>query len=85
MGEGKGWEVLWLKHYEKRKRQSGLRKDPLNRLRHLRKDLFTYTAAMHIELIGFTEYYGMPRGHKDDPIYSHLIQYLRAPFGPIFL
>ena len=40
---------------------------------------------MHIELIGFKEYYGMPRGHKDDPIYWHLIQYLRAPFGPIFL
>ena len=30
----------------------------------------------------FKEYYGMPRGHEHDPIYSQ--QYLRALFGPIF-
>ena len=37
----------------------------------------------HIELIGFKEYYGMPRGHEHDLIYLH--QYLCALFGPIFL
>ena len=42
-----------------------------------------YRYGGHIELIGFKEYYGMPRGHEHDPIYSH--QYLRALFGPIFL
>ena len=31
----------------------------------------------------FKEYYGMPRGHEHDPLYSQ--QYLRALFGPIFL
>ena len=36
-----------------------------------------------MELIGFEESYGMPRGHEHDPKYSH--QYLRALFGPIFL
>ena len=30
-------------------------------------DLFTDTAG--IELIGFKEYYGMPRGHEHDPMY----------------
>ena len=24
----------------------------------------------HVELIRFKEYYGMPKGHKHDPIYS---------------
>ena len=42
-----------------------------------------YRYGGHIELIRFKEYYGMPRVHKHDPIYSH--QYLRALFGPIFL
>ena len=42
-----------------------------------------YRYGGHIELIGFKEYYGMPRGHEDDPVY--LNQYLRALFGPIFL
>ena len=42
-----------------------------------------YRYGGHIELIGFKEYYGMPRGHEHDPIYSH--HYLRALFGPIFL
>ena len=46
-------------------------------------DLFTDMVAINIELIGFKEYYGIPRGHKHDPIHSH--QYLRALFGPIFL
>ena len=60
------------------KRERGKRLS-LKRLCHLRIDLFTDTAAMHIELIGFKEYYGMPRGHKDDPLYSH--QYLRSLSG----
>ena len=34
------------------------------------------------ELNEFKEYYGMPRGHEHDPIYS--LQYLRALFGSIF-
>ena len=42
-----------------------------------------YRYGGHVELIGFKEYYGMPRGHEDDPVY--LNQYLRALFGPIFL
>ena len=42
-----------------------------------------YRYSGHIEFIRFKEYYGMPRGHDHDPIYSH--QYLRALFGPIFL
>ena len=29
-----------------------------------------YRYGGHIELIGFKEYYGMPRGHEHDPIYS---------------
>ena len=60
------------------KRERGKRLS-LKRLCHLRIDLFTDTAAMHIELIGFKVYYGMPRGHKDDPLYSH--QYLRSLSG----
>ena len=39
-----------------------------------------YRYGGHIEL---KEYYGMPRGHEHDLIYSH--QYLRALFGSIFL
>ena len=35
------------------------------------------------ELIGFKKYYGIPRGHQNDPIYSH--QYVRGLFGPMFL
>ena len=42
-----------------------------------------YRYGGHIELIGFKEYYGMPRGHEHDPMYSH--QYLRGLFEPIFL
>ena len=42
-----------------------------------------YPYGGHIELIGFKEYYGMPRGHDHDPIFSQ--QYLRALFAPIFL
>ena len=42
-----------------------------------------YRYGGHIELIGFNEYYGMPRAHEHDLVYSH--QYLRALFGPIFL
>ena len=38
------------------------------------KNLF-YRYGGHIELIGFKTYYGMPRGHEHDPIYSH--QYVR--------
>ena len=34
-----------------------------------RIDLF-YRYGGHIELIRFKEYYGMPRGHEQDPIYS---------------
>ena len=37
----------------------------------------------HNELIGFKKYYGIPRGHQNDLIYSH--QYVRGLFGPIFL
>ena len=37
-----------------------------------------YRYSSHIELIGFKEYYGMPRGHVDDPVYLH--QYLRGQF-----
>ena len=62
--------------------KSSLREDSLKRLCHLRIDLFTDTVAMHIELIGFKEYYGMPTGHKDDPLYSH--QYLRSLSGQLF-
>ena len=29
-----------------------------------------YRYGSHIELIRFEEYYGMPRGHEHDPIYS---------------
>ena len=36
---------------------------------------FFYRYGGHIELIGFKTYYGMPRGHEHDPIYSH--QYVR--------
>ena len=64
--------------FEKRKRQKTLFKEtmsPANRP-------FSNTAAMHIELIGFKEYYGMPTGHKDDPLYSH--QYLRSLSGQLF-
>ena len=32
-------------------------------------DLF-YRYGGHIELVRFKEYYGMPSGHKHDPIYS---------------
>ena len=42
-----------------------------------------YRYGGHIELIGFNEYYGMPKAHEHDLTYSH--QYLRALFGPIFL
>ena len=35
-----------------------------------------YQYGGHIELLGFKEYYGMPRGHEHDPMYSH--QYLCA-------
>ena len=50
-----------------------------------------YRYGGHIELFGFEEYYGMPRGergggrkgHEHDPMHSH--QYLRALFGKIFL
>ena len=38
-----------------------------------------YRYGGHIELLGFKEYYGMPRGHEHDPMYSH--QYLRALSG----
>ena len=30
-----------------------------------------YRYGGHIELIPFKEYYGMPRGHEHDPLYSH--------------
>ena len=43
----------------RRRRRRRILKSPL--------DLFTDTAA--IELIGFKEYYGMPRGHEHDPMY----------------
>ena len=42
-----------------------------------------YRYVGHIELIGFKEDNGMPKGHEHDPIYPQ--QYLRALFGPIFL
>ena len=42
-----------------------------------------YRYGGHIELIGFNEYYGMPKAHEYDLTYSH--QYLRVLFGPIFL
>ena len=42
-----------------------------------------YRYGGRIELIGFKEYYGMPRGHEHDLIYLH--QYLRALLGTIFL
>ena len=42
-----------------------------------------YWYGSHIELIGFKEYYGMPRGHQQDPVYSR--QYVCGLFGPIFL
>ena len=42
-----------------------------------------YRYGGHIELIGFKQYYRMPRGHEHDPIYWH--QYLRALYRPIFL
>ena len=42
-----------------------------------------YRYGGHIELIGFNEYYGMPKAYEHDLTYSH--QYLRALFGPIFL
>ena len=42
-----------------------------------------YRYGGHIKLIAFKEYYGMPRKHEHDLIYSH--QYLRALFGLIFL
>ena len=29
-----------------------------------------YRYGGHIELLGFKEYYGMPKGHENDPIYS---------------
>ena len=60
------------------KRERGKRLS-LKRLCHLRIDLFTDTVVIHIELIGFKEYYGMPLRHKDDPLYSH--QYLRSLSG----
>ena len=41
-----------------------------------------YRYAGHIELIGFKEDNGMPKGHEHDPIYPQ--QYLGALFGPIF-
>ena len=41
-----------------------------------------YWYGDHIELIRFKEYYGMPRGHEQDPIYSLTIY---ALFGPIIL
>ena len=41
-----------------------------------------YQYGNHIELIRFKEYYGMPRGHEQDPIYSLTIY---ALLGPIFL
>ena len=30
-----------------------------------------YRYGGHVELNRFKEYYGMPRGHEHDPIYSH--------------
>ena len=42
-----------------------------------------YRYGGHIELIGFKDCYGMPKGHEDDPVY--LKQYLRALFGSNFL
>ena len=60
------------------KRERGKRLS-LKRLCHLRIDLFTDTVVIHIELIGFKEYYGMPLRHKDDSLYSH--QYLRSLSG----
>ena len=50
-------------------------------LAYLNRPFYRYGG--HIELIGFNEYYGMPRGHEHDLIYWH--QFLRALFGPIFL
>ena len=47
-------------------------------LTHLNR---TFSRYDHIELLGFEEYSGMPRGHEHYPMYSH--QYLRALFGPI--
>ena len=44
---------------------------------------FNFDTAAHIELIGFKEYYGMPRGHEHDPIYS--LRIYAHFFGPIFL
>ena len=41
-----------------------------------------YRYGGHMELIGFKEYYGMPRGYEHDPEYSR--QYVRGLFGPIF-
>ena len=38
-----------------------------------------YRYGSHIELISFKEYYGMPSGHKLDPIYSFGI-YARFSF-----
>ena len=32
--------------------------------------LIFFRYGSHIELIRFKEYYGMPRGHEDDPMYS---------------
>ena len=31
-----------------------------------------YRYGGHIEFIGFKEYYGIPRGHEHDLIYSHM-------------
>ena len=56
--------------------------DQLNKVREKETNRPFYQYGGHIELIGFKEYYGMPRGHEHDPINSH--QYLRALFGPIF-
>ena len=37
--------------------------------RHVASLTSLYRYGGHIELIGFKEYYGMPRGHEHDPIY----------------
>ena len=51
--------LFWPSRRRRRRRRRRILKSLL--------DLFTDTAA--IELIGFKEYYGMPRGHEHDPMY----------------
>ena len=40
----------------------------LHYVRHDNRPFYRYSG--HIEFIRFKEYYGMPRGHEHDPIYS---------------